>query len=337
MIFAPKPLGNMRLNPAALEDDKKHCRKIGPCGVGKKALYLNSFFIDRHYYVTWSDVRRCFKRVAMSKGGYSGKGIFGSMPYLVVQFSNGLEKQCNFKYEDQVDQILEVIAEEHPDIPTHSKQAERRLEQARLEEETRYVKNLSPEAGAALEALRDAEAFLEERPEIGNGLSRAAKQKRSVDGIRKGNLALAILIFVIGVLALALGISNLIGGNRTWAVYAILIGLACLFFTAAAGILPSARRNKRTVQRDWDNAVKNAAAYVEDYKQDFPVPAQYAHPIVIERMIRIIREGKTDQAAEAFTIMKQELRELDHTRTVSQKEYDEIVTIKPMFRVMDYQ
>lgn len=56
------------------EGDKKSCKRYGPCGVGEQALYLNSFFIDRRYYVALESVRRVFKRVAMSKGGFTGKG-----------------------------------------------------------------------------------------------------------------------------------------------------------------------------------------------------------------------------------------------------------------------
>ena len=86
MIFAPKPLGNRKLAADELEKDKKKCRKIGPCGIGEKAVYLNSFFIDRHYYVTYTDIRRAYKRIAMSKGGFTGKGVFSTLPYLVVEF-----------------------------------------------------------------------------------------------------------------------------------------------------------------------------------------------------------------------------------------------------------
>lgn len=60
--------------------------------MGEKALYLNSFFIDRRYYVALSSVRRVFKRVAMSKGGFSGKGVFGSIPYLVVEYDDGQDE-----------------------------------------------------------------------------------------------------------------------------------------------------------------------------------------------------------------------------------------------------
>ena len=47
MLFKPAQLGLARLDSAELEADRKACKKIGPCGVGKKALYLNSFYIDR--------------------------------------------------------------------------------------------------------------------------------------------------------------------------------------------------------------------------------------------------------------------------------------------------
>ena len=65
MIFKPAQLGLARLDAHELEEDKKACRKIGPCGVGKKALYLNSFYIDRRYYLPYGSIARVFKRVAM--------------------------------------------------------------------------------------------------------------------------------------------------------------------------------------------------------------------------------------------------------------------------------
>ena len=75
MIFAPVRLGETSLNAEAVAADKKSCKRFGPCGVGKEALFLNSYFIDRRYYVAFSSVRRVFKRVAMSQGGFSGKGV----------------------------------------------------------------------------------------------------------------------------------------------------------------------------------------------------------------------------------------------------------------------
>ena len=92
--------GKTSLNAEAVAADKKSCKRFGPCGVGKEALFLNSYFIDRRYYVAFSSVRRVFKRVAMSQGGFSGKGVFGAIPYLVVQYDGGKEKQCTFKREE---------------------------------------------------------------------------------------------------------------------------------------------------------------------------------------------------------------------------------------------
>ena len=63
MLFKPAQLGLAKLGAAELEADKKACKKIGPCGVGKKALYLNSFYIDRCYYLPYgrSEERRVGK------------------------------------------------------------------------------------------------------------------------------------------------------------------------------------------------------------------------------------------------------------------------------------
>ena len=106
MILKPLKLGNNSLPEEELKLDKKQCRKFGPCGVGEKALYLNSFFLDRRFYIPFTSVKRIFKRIAMSKGGFSGSGVFASMPYLVVKYDNGTEKQCNFKHEEDVDRLL---------------------------------------------------------------------------------------------------------------------------------------------------------------------------------------------------------------------------------------
>ena len=45
----PRRLGNVSIPDEELIKDKKECKKIGPCGIGKKAVYLNSFYIDRRY------------------------------------------------------------------------------------------------------------------------------------------------------------------------------------------------------------------------------------------------------------------------------------------------
>ena len=123
----PQRLGNVSIPDEELIKDKKECKKIGPCGIGKKAVYLSSFYIDRRYYIPISSVKRIFKRIAMSKGGFTGKGVFGTLSYLVVVYEDGKEKQCNFKHEEDVDRFVASIEEKYPDIPVHSLEAERKL------------------------------------------------------------------------------------------------------------------------------------------------------------------------------------------------------------------
>ena len=150
MIFTPKQLGSTALDKATLSVDKKFCKRFGPCGVGDEAIYLNSFFFDRVYYAALKSVKRIFKRVAMSKGGFTGKGVFGAIPYLVVELDDGTVKQCNFKYEQDVDLLLAHISKIRPDLPTHSLEAEKRLKEKQAAMEAKFLKELTPKAQKAL-------------------------------------------------------------------------------------------------------------------------------------------------------------------------------------------
>lgn len=332
MLFAPKLIGSTPLERDALAEDYKACRKIGACGVGQKAVYLNGFYVDRCYYTTFDDVARIFKRVAMSKGGFTGKGVFGSIPYLVVQFKDGREKQCNFKYEELIDQLLGIVAREHPDIPIHSEAAERRLREAEEAERARYLEELSPEAEAAVDALRAAQAKLAERRELSDALAFAAKQKRVIDGVSPTYRYAAVAILLLAVLSALLGVFMVIT-RRDHAVWFVLFGMAAIFAVISSRILPTGRNNKRYAQRQWDAALGDMRAYLDGA---FPVPPQYAHPVVLERMIRVLREGRAMSVEEAYQVMKADLKALNADVTVTQKEYDEVVTVKPLFLVCDY-
>ena len=72
-------------------------------------------------------------------------------------------------------------------------------------------------------------------------------------------------------------------------------------------------------------------------EKDFPLPPQYAHPVVVDRMIRAIKKGKAVTVEESLAYVKEELKGLNKTVEVSQKEYDEVTTVKPMFLLCDYQ
>ena len=119
MLFSPVPFGKIILDPNILKEDRKKCVKAGPCGMGERALYLNSFYLSRRYYVVYSEIRRVFKRIAMSSGGFTGKGAFSTIPYLVVVLKDGREKQCNFKeIQHEIDRIRndEAYLEKKPEI-----------------------------------------------------------------------------------------------------------------------------------------------------------------------------------------------------------------------------
>ena len=176
MLFKPAQLGLAKLGAAELEADKKACKKIGPCGVGKKALYLNSFYIDRRYYLPYGSISRVFKRVAMSEGGFSGKGMFASMAYLVVEYDGGKQKQCNFKDERDVDKLLEVLAKEQPQIPLLSEAGEQALQKKEAEKAARKLPELTKDAEHSLTVLRRAKEYLEAKPEISDELSAAERR-----------------------------------------------------------------------------------------------------------------------------------------------------------------
>ena len=179
MLFKPAQLGLARLDPAELAADRKACKKIGPCGVGKKALYLNSFYIDRRYYLPYTSITRVFKRVAMSAGGFTGKGMFASMAYLVVEYDGGKQKQCNFKDERDVDALLELLAKQQPQIRLLSAAGEQALQKKAEEKAARKLPELSDDAKHTVTVLRRAKEYLDAKPELSNELSAAQRRKRA--------------------------------------------------------------------------------------------------------------------------------------------------------------
>ena len=335
MIVAPAPLGGKTLSREVLEADTKACLKYGPCGVGKEALYLGGRFLDRRFYLPWREVRRVFKRVAMSPGGFSGKGVFGTLAFLVVQYGDGREKECPFKFEGDVDKLLAAVEREQPNIPTHSKRAAKKLAAAEAEDRARYRKELTSEADAAVAALCDAQDYLAQRPSLSEVLVAAAKQKRVVDNFKPAYRIGGAVCAALGVALALYGAYSLLA-QRAYAVYFLLGGAALFLFALSSNTLPSKWNSRKYAQSEWDEAVAALRSYLAA-RPDFPVPAQYAHPVVLERMIRVLREGRSEDAAGALTIVKDDLRALNSSVTVSQREHDEVVTIKPLFLVCDYQ
>mgnify|MGYP004706835351 FL=1 len=334
-MIRPQRLGEVSLSKEELLNDKKNCRKFGPCGVGEKAVYLNSFYIDRKYYIPISSIQRIFKRIAMSKGGFTGKGVFGTLSYLVVVYENGKEKQCNFKHEEDVDRLLAYIEEEFPDIPVHSLAAEQKLaEKKRWLEEKKREKKVSEETKVNLSKLEQAEKYLKNQSDLYMNLSLAAKKKRTYDRSNPTYKWVALAIVIMGAAAFVYGIYALMT-HAGFGMYFLLFGLAAIFLFAGANVLPTSKNNRKYIENQLSGAIEQMEEYIRKYPE-FPIPAHYAHPIVLQRMQEIMREERAKTIPEALQVLKNDLKALNSDVVVEKEEYDEIVAIKPMFLVMDY-
>lgn len=328
-----KALSRSQLPKETLSADKKACRRFGPCGVGEQALYLNSFWFERCYYVPIAAVRRVFKRVAMSQGGFTGKGAFGTIPYLVVEYDDGQEKQCTFKREEDVDLLLAHLAAVHPEIPGLSRDGERRLAEKAAKEARRYVKELTPQAEKTRQELEQAKAVLQKKPELTAKLSAAAKAKRIDDRSNHAYRWVAMAIMLAGFIALVYGVRSLVQKDSS-GLYFLLLGLAAIFLFSGLHVFPTSKNNRKAIEKDWRDSI---AAMEKALPIGFPVPACYAHPIVLDRMIRVIREGRAQTAPEALAQVKEDLKALTADVQVEQEEHDEVVAIKPMFLLQDYR
>ncbi len=333
MLISPSPLGKTELSKEALSMDLSACKRIGSCGFGAKAIYLGSRYLARRHYLPWDEVERVFKRVAISPGGFTGKGVFGSIAYLVVQYG-GKEKQVRFRLETEADQAIEWVSKNRPDIPVHSASAQRKLAEAEALEEARYKKELCPEAETTLGILGKGKKYLESWPEVSDNLVAAAKQKRIADNIKPAVKVISSAVAAAGILAALYGLLGLLTG-KSGAGYFILGGVAAFFVMLSSGTLPSKWNSRRIAGKEWEGAVKRSRKLIEGH--DIPVPPQYAHPIVLERMTRVIREGRAEVASEALEAVKEDLRALNSSVIVSQKEHDEVVIVKPLFLVCDYE
>ena len=338
MIFRPAQLGMAKRDRLELEQDKKACRKIGPCGVGKKALYLNSFYIDRRYYLPYGSISRVFKRVAMSSGGFTGKGMFASMAYLVVEYDGGKQKQCNFKDERDVDKLLEVLAKEQPQIPLLSEAGEQALQKKEAEKAARKLPELTDEAKHSVTVLRKAKEYLEEKPELAEELSAAERRKRAQLQSKPVYRYVALAIFVFGIVSAAYGLYAVTNHVGNYGIYFALFGFAAIFLFSSYNMLPTARNNNNAIMKRADKAEAAMAEYVKHYPNGaFPVPSCYAHPIVLKQMTDAIEEGRAVTVPEALDAVEKRLQALNADVQVEQEEYDEVVVIKAMFLNHDYQ
>ncbi|MFR4414960.1 MAG: hypothetical protein ACLT4C_06720 [Butyricicoccus sp.] len=123
--------------------------------------------------------------------------------------------------------------------------------------------------------------------------------------------------------------------HGSFSIYFTLFGLAAIFTFAGFSVLPTARNNRTSIMQN-TRRHRKMQAYLADYL-NFPLPARYAHPVVLRRMQRAVMDGRAVTAAQALDVVKADLKALNADVTVSQEEYDEVVAIKPMFLNAEYQ
>ena len=306
-MIRPQRLGKDTLPENELKEDKKSCHKFGPCGVGQKAIYLNSFYIDRQYYVPMKSVKRVFKRIAMSKGGFTGRGVFATLPYLVVEFDDGRQKQCNFKHEEDVDRILAYIEDNFPDIPLHSEAAEQKLrEKERNLEKKRLAGNISDTARNNISILDNAIKYLHKDSDLYLNLSQSAKKKRVYDRSNPAYKWVALAITIIGLGAFFYGVYSVIT-HAGFGIYFLLFGLAAIFLFSGASVLPTSKNNKHYIEKQLVRSIDDMQRYIKTYP-DFPVPAYYAHPVVLKRMQDILKDKRAETMSEALEVLKNDLK-----------------------------
>lgn len=116
MILPPKSLTSRALSKTELEADRETVNKYEDCGLGRKALYVGKFGLNRRRYIPIGQVKRVYKRLAVSKGFYEEGKMYGTIAYMVVIFDGNREKVVRFTREENLDAMLDDIRA-HTKIP----------------------------------------------------------------------------------------------------------------------------------------------------------------------------------------------------------------------------
>ena len=195
--------------------------------------------------------------------------------------------------------------------------------------------DLPEEIKKRLTKLERAENYLKKQSDYYMDLSLSAKKKRTYDRSNPAYKWVALAVVILGIGAFLYGIYSLLT-HAGFGMYFLLFGLAAIFLFAGANVLPTSKNNKKYIENQLERSIQQMETYIQKYP-DFPVPAYYAHPIVLKRMQDIMKEGRAETIPEALKLLKEDLKALNSNVVVEKEEYDEIVTIKPMFLVMGYK
>ena len=213
-----------------------------------------------------------------------------------------------------------------------SKRAEESLRKEEEEEKAKLLPKLSEEAEKAVSEIEEADRLLREREELCKNLAVRAKQERMVQNTNPYYGHFALLLFFGGLLCLLSAGIFYKNGDQSHAI--VLFGFFLMLFLVGFRVRPTGRQNKEEVEREYEESIRKMK---DSLPEDFPIPARYAHPVCLLWMKQNILEGKAETLASSYELLKKELKELDSTKQVSQKVYDWLVVIKPMFMAAEYR
>lgn len=312
-----------KLSRSELIEDKNTMVRIGLMGIGRHALYAGL------RYIPYEDVARVYKRIAMTEGGFSHRGAFMSICYIVIELKNGKSCKLRFPEEEEADMFLSHIAEKAPYIKRMSQAAEMRVAAREEDERRKKAVILDEQAVSLIREMERQKSFLEERPDLSSALSSATRRRWVYNLSRRTLKWLAISMSMIAVAVIIVGYQMVTAGFSSLPVFLFIL---FLFLFAAAAVYPAARESLSRIEADMDKAEENMRRYVSTY-DGFMLDAAHAHPAVFSRLIRILKEKRASGFNEAYSIMQKEIIEIDRNTQVSKEEYDEIVAVKPLFRV----
>ena len=164
-----------------------------------------------------------------------------------------------------------------------------------------------------------------------------AKLKRHADLARPWVRNTALAVLIAGALVMAAGFYLMLEAGRTvQGIVVALVGIMLMFVMVNSRALPSKINNRKKRNREYEAAVADMERSLRAYP-DFPLPPCYAHPVVCDRCIRIIQEMRAETVDEALSVLKDDLKKMDNTVVLSKDDYEEVVAIKPLFTVRNYE
>lgn len=331
-----KELGNIRLDKEVIRQDRKTCVRFENCGIGKEAIYLGNYFFSCCKVIPLNCIIRIYKRVAMSKGGFTGKGVFGSIPYVVVLLNDGTEAFTSFKNEINVDKFIDYVKDKFPNIKTISAKQEELLAKAKAEREARRKKDLSDIAKDSIKKLNEVKEYLLKYKDEERTLSVAAKEKRASMLSKNVYIYFVWIMLVIGIITTGYGVYAIINkfGNS---MYITIFGFAIIFFFSSVGVLPTQRYNKKVINDTYDAALKKVVEIANAYSENLPIPKKYMHYATINRLINVIEEGRAETIKEAYEVFVSDLKKMNKDVSLYPDEYEEVMAVKPIFLVENYK